>query len=147
MITKYLKKLILLSILILNLFIVATPTFVQATTMSSDIAAQLQAATQEKGAGYGAARDPRLIIVDIVRMALGFLSMIFICLTLYAGYLWMTAGGNEEEVTKAKTLLYQAVIGLGILLSAYGITRAVVTILLGQPIDYSNGVYIQPYVY
>jgi hypothetical protein len=34
----------------------------------------------------------------------------------------MTAGGNEEKVSKAKTTLYRAIIGLIITISAYAIT-------------------------
>jgi hypothetical protein len=49
------------------------------------------------------------------------LGVLFVCLTVYAGFLWMTAGGNEEHIEKAKKLLFRAVIGLIIVLSAYSI--------------------------
>lgn len=108
----------------------------------SEITKQLQAAGGDKGAGYGVAQDPRLIAANIVRTALEFLGIIFIVLTMYAGFLWMTAGGNEEKVTKAKTLLFQAVIGLAIILAAYSITLMVVRLVTGKWTDFENTDYI-----
>ena len=62
------------------------------------------------------------VIATIIQAFLGILGLIFLTLTLYAGYLWMTAGGDETKVTKARTLLQQAVIGLLIIVSTYSIT-------------------------
>ena len=57
----------------------------------------------------------------MVKAALGFLGIIFIVLTIWAGYNWMTAGGNEEKVSKAKNTLIRAIIGLIIIVSSYAI--------------------------
>jgi len=72
--------------------------------------------------GYSEPVDVRVTIARIIRIALSFLGVLFLCLTLYAGFEWMTAGGNDDKVSKAKTLLQQAVIGLVIIISAYSIT-------------------------
>ncbi len=58
----------------------------------------------------------------IVKIILTLVGTIFFVLTVYAGILWMTAGGNEEAVTKATTILKTAIIGLIITLAAYSIT-------------------------
>ena len=58
----------------------------------------------------------------IIKIFLSILSIIFILLMLYGGYLWMTARGNQEQVTKAKELITSAVIGLVIVIAAYAIT-------------------------
>ena len=50
---------------------------------------------------------------------------------VYGGFLWMTAHGNEEQVTKAKNLITAALIGLVIILSAYAISVFVIS-KLGQ---------------
>lgn len=63
-----------------------------------------------------------VIIVEIVKDILSLLGIVFVILSVYAGYLWMTAGGNDEQVGKAKTLIRDAVIGLIIILSAYAIS-------------------------
>jgi hypothetical protein len=41
--------------------------------------------------------------------------------------MWMTSGGNEERVKKAKQILIAAIIGLVIILSAYAITNFIGT--------------------
>ena len=40
--------------------------------------------------------DIRLIIARIIRVALSLVGIILVVLMIYAGYLWMTAGGNDE---------------------------------------------------
>jgi hypothetical protein len=58
----------------------------------------------------------------LIQDAFGLLGIIFVGLTLYAGYLWMTAAGDSKAVDKAKSILTQAVIGLVIMVLAYSIT-------------------------
>ena len=70
-------------------------------------------------------RDPRETVASIIRIALSLLGIIALCYILYAGFSWMTAGGNEEKITSAKHTLSAAVIGLIIILSAYAITNFV----------------------
>ena len=64
---------------------------------------------------------------------LGAVGTIFFFLTIYAGGLWLTSAGNEERITKAKTILFTCVIGLFITLSAYAITNFITTKLGGAP--------------
>ena len=61
----------------------------------------------------------------IINWALTLLGLICLVLILYGGFLWMTAGGNEERVGKAKKILGGAIIGLVIILASYGITAYV----------------------
>ncbi|OGH90171.1 MAG: hypothetical protein A2537_03725, partial [Candidatus Magasanikbacteria bacterium RIFOXYD2_FULL_36_9] len=61
------------------------------------------------------------VIVGVLSLA----GTIFLVLTVYAGILWMTAQGNEDQVTKAKDIVTQAIIGLAITLAAYAITAFV----------------------
>jgi hypothetical protein len=71
--------------------------------------------------GYSTGMDKSGILLfaaRIIGVLLGLLGIIFLVLILYAGYLWMTAGGDEQKVTKAKELIWRAVIGLIIILSA-----------------------------
>ena len=88
----------------------------------ADIGRQLQAAAGQNGAGLGNPVDPRVTAVLIIRVLLSFTTLVLIGLNVYAGFKWMTAGGNEEQVTEAKSLIRNAVIGLIIVLSAYSIT-------------------------
>lgn len=59
----------------------------------------------------------------IVRAALVLLGVIFLVLTIFGGSLYLTAGGNEEQVKKAKSVLIRAAIGLVIVLFAGAVTQ------------------------
>lgn len=65
------------------------------------------------------------ILGVIVNVFLGFLGIIFVGLIIYAGYLWMNARGNEEDVKKAKDTMRMAIIGLIIVVSAWAIWSVV----------------------
>lgn len=84
--------------------------------------------------GYGAnsPMDPRRIVANIVKIVLGLVATILFGLNVYAGFLWMTASGNEDKVSQAKNIIRDATIGLIVVLSAYGITIAVTNIALGR---------------
>lgn len=77
-------------------------------------------------------RDPRAVIVRIINILLGFLGIIAVSLIIFAGFTWMTSEGNEEKVTKAKGILKGAVIGLAIVLSAWGIVSFVFKKIAGD---------------
>ncbi len=92
-----------------------------------DIGKELGSAAGEEGAGFNVESssdniDLRIKIAVIIRYALSFVGTLFVALMVYAGILWMTAGGNDDQVGKAKKLIFQAVIGLFIVFSAYTIT-------------------------
>ncbi|MFA5128279.1 MAG: LamG-like jellyroll fold domain-containing protein [Patescibacteria group bacterium] len=74
--------------------------------------------------------DIRLTIARIIRVALGLLGIVALVLILYGGFVWMTAGGDEEKIQKAKKILVNAVIGLIIILSAYAIASFVINTLV-----------------
>jgi len=69
------------------------------------------------------------IIGTVVSIFLGFLGTIFIILTIYAGFIYMTAQGSEEKVKKALDTLRAALIGLAIVVGSYGIYTAISKVL------------------
>lgn len=118
----------------------------QSNGVSGQAMNQLKSAGEKGGAGYGAPTDPRITAALIVRAILNFLGIIFFCLIIYAGILWMTAGGNDEQIGKAKKLMYRSVIGLIIVLSAYSITWLAMKIAFNYTDDpYGAGVKTLPY--
>ncbi|MFZ2979174.1 MAG: LamG-like jellyroll fold domain-containing protein, partial [Candidatus Magasanikiibacteriota bacterium] len=72
-----------------------------------------------------AGTDIRVIVVKIIRALLGLLGIIALVIVLYGGYVYMTSGGNEEEIGKAKKILINGVIGLIIIFSAFAIVQFV----------------------
>jgi hypothetical protein len=75
--------------------------------------------------------DIRIVIAKIIRYLLGFLGIIAVLLIMYAGWLWMSSGGNEEKVARAKKTLINAVIGLVIIIASFGIVTFILNRLLG----------------
>ncbi len=106
-----------------------------------EITRQLGATAGARGAALGPPTDPRLVIAIIIRIILGLLGTVMLILNLYGGYLWMTAAGNEEQVTKAKTTIRNATIGLAIVLSAYSITIALTNLARGYPLGTGTGLF------
>lgn len=62
---------------------------------------------------------------EIINTALSLVGIIFLALMVYAGYLWMTARGEESQIETAKKIVSSAIIGLVLTMSAYAITTLV----------------------
>ncbi len=69
------------------------------------------------------------VIGKVVAVGLSLIGILFFLLVLYAGFRWMIARGNTEDVTKAKDILEAAAIGLVLVLAAYAISSFVFTSL------------------
>ncbi|MFA4942040.1 MAG: FISUMP domain-containing protein [Patescibacteria group bacterium] len=76
--------------------------------------------------------NPIRIAARIINVFMLLLGVIAVSLVIFAGFKWMTSNGNEENVEAAKKILKNAVIGLAIILSAWGIVTFVLGRLLGD---------------
>ena len=119
------KKFITAAALALTL-VVSAPAVVSAQPLTAD-----SLGISQPGAVGLSNKDVRTTIATIVRTALGFLGTIAFLIFFYAGFLWMTAGGNTEKVEEAQKWMGGAVIGLAIILLSYGLTTFVITQLVG----------------
>jgi hypothetical protein len=61
---------------------------------------------------------------------MGLLGIILVVIILYAGYKWMMAQGNTQQIDEAKKMITNAVIGLVILMAAYAIAQFVLNAVL-----------------
>lgn len=87
--------------------------------------------TEAYGSGaVSADKTLPVIVATIIKQAMGLLGVLMVVLVIYAGFLWMTAGGSEEKVSKAKKLLTNAVIGVILIFLAYAITSYVIEAVL-----------------
>ena len=82
--------------------------------------------------GLGSNTDVKTVIIQIIKLLLGFLGLVAVIIVLYGGFQWMTAAGNEERVTSARATLTAGLIGLIIILSAYAIASFVITTVIQQ---------------
>ena len=76
-------------------------------------------------------RSLEQIIQNIVNFLLGVLGIIFLLLVVYAGYLYLTALGDKDNVKKALTLLKQGLIGLALVVASWAISTALIDVLVG----------------
>lgn len=116
---------VLLTIVLTPLIAIAQ----QSGTLEAEIGNQFVEAAQGAGAGQGEG-EIEVVVARIIRVSLSLLGIIMVALLVYGGYLWMTAGGNEEQITKAKQIIRNAIIGIAIVLSAYAISVFVIRKLL-----------------
>lgn len=85
-------------------------------------------------AGFARANETTLAstVGRIVRVFLSLVGITFTVLMLYGGYLWMTARGEESQITKAKDVIRASIIGLIIALGAFSISNFVVDAILSS---------------
>ena len=122
MIYSFSKNFFLKGIILIILVILLLPNFCQA---QGEIQKGLQQTAKSAGLGEKAPELSTVAgkIVGIVIGLSGFLLTIYL---IYGGFLWMTAGGNEEQIKKAKGMIVNAIIGLIIVIFAYVISNFVI---------------------
>ncbi len=118
---------LLFTLVLLVGFYVFTPSFAFAQNQITSAELGLEQVSSTIGLPT---TDIRLIVARIIRIALGLLGTVAVVLLIYAGFLWMTAGGNEERISTAKKIMINGVIGLMIILSAYAIVNFVINKLV-----------------
>lgn len=69
--------------------------------------------------------EPTLVAYNIINAALSLLAALCLVLLIYAGFLWVWAKGNQDEVKKAKDIIIGTVLGLIVVLASLGITTFV----------------------
>ena len=60
-------------------------------------------------------------IVNIVNYFIGLVSIMAVVMIVYAGYVYITSGGDEKNTAKAKNMLLYAVIGIVVAILAYSV--------------------------
>lgn len=100
------------------------PTVAKQSDSVTDAQRQLDASANQAGINSTTSLDQQ--IATIVKLVLGFLGIVFLILTIIAGFKWMTAGGDAGQVKTAQQSMTNATIGLGIILFSYLISNYVV---------------------
>ncbi|MCF7845719.1 MAG: hypothetical protein K9L85_00600 [Candidatus Peribacteraceae bacterium] len=77
-----------------------------------------------KGNSYGSAIGT---ITGWTNFVLPFVGVIAIAAIIYAGFLYLTAAGNEEQTKKAKNIIMWVVIGIILIFSAYAIVNSLLS--------------------
>lgn len=129
---KYLRHLanltIITIILVLPFFVFGAPD----TANKANPANKLK--TSMENSGYNTTGDETALASNvgyIIGVFLGIMGTIFVIMMVFAGYNWFTAMGDEKKVGKAKDIIWRAIIGLMITLSAWAIWAFVSSKLIG----------------
>lgn len=70
--------------------------------------------------------DLKQTVLNIITFVLGLLGLIAVIMILYGGFIWLTAGGNEDKVDTAKKIISSAAVGLVVILISWAIVNFVV---------------------
>jgi len=116
-------------------FLSAAPALAQNSAVA-EIQKGLTATNKE--AGYSNLKLPDLI-GGFISVILGVVGIIFLILAVYAGVMYMTAGGDPGKVKKAKEILTQSLIGLIIIVAAYALTQFVVDQIISATSSATQG--------
>lgn len=81
--------------------------------------------THRAGAVSGSQPSLIAILASLINFILGLLGVILLVYIMLAGFYWMTAGGNEDNVKKAKTMMMNATVGLIIVIASFAIATFV----------------------
>lgn len=81
------------------------------------------------------ARSAREFIVNAVNFALSFLGVIAMTVIIYGGFLFITAGGNEEQSGKGKKAIQYSIIGILIIIASFAIVNTVLRVGGGEERD------------
>ncbi|MDD4352125.1 MAG: pilin [Candidatus Gracilibacteria bacterium] len=68
--------------------------------------------------------DIQEIASNFINWILGFVGLIAVIMFIYAGFLYLTAGGNDENTGKAKKIMMYTIIGIILIMLAYTIVAA-----------------------
>lgn len=119
-------KILLASIAAILLLAASAPS-AQAVSGINQLKNNLNIIGTETGLGdQGDANLPQKIAA-IINIALGFVALIAVIMIIYAGFKWITAGGNEETVKEARGNIRNAVIGIVVIMLSYAIINFVVS--------------------
>ncbi|MDD5438535.1 MAG: hypothetical protein PHC70_05360 [Patescibacteria group bacterium] len=126
---KKLKKLSALVVLIVGLGLVlptcatlaqAAPQGLQAISAGAKKAAG--------GAGLAGSNSPDMItlIGQLIGAVMGLVGVLLFGYMVYGGFKWMTAAGDQKNVTEAISIIRNAIIGIVIIVAAYAISNYVI---------------------
>ena len=83
--------------------------------------------------GYGRTETiislPEFVGTYVIKPVLGITGTILFALMTYAGFLWVTAQGDDKKIKKAKDILSECIVGTVILVGAYALANFVITAL------------------
>jgi uncharacterized membrane protein YwzB len=79
--------------------------------------------------GIAASRSLTELLVDLIKILLGFAGLVAVVIVVIGGFWYMTSGGNEELAEKGKKTMLNFVLGLAVIILAYTIVNILADLL------------------
>ena len=95
-----------------------------------------------EAAGVETEAELPVVIGKIIRVFIAAMGVVLLVILIYAGFLWMTAGGDSEKVEKAKKWMTNGVIGLIIIIFAFSIVTYII-----NKLTEADGLQVSPPYY
>lgn len=73
----------------------------------------------------GAGATAQGVIGSVIDKVLGVVGALALIMFIYGGITWMTAMGNDQQITKGKNVLMWAALGLIVIFSSYALVKFV----------------------
>ena len=77
--------------------------------------------------GFSDSKSPFEVLGLLLGVVLGVVGVVFVIITIQGGFLWMTAGGKEDQVKQARDKIANGAIGIIIIFAAYMLTGFVLS--------------------
>jgi len=117
---KKIAKHLLSLVLVMSVFVVPALTSAAGTLQVTDLGTNEVSTGIELGE-----KSPIDTATSLINTIMIFLGLIAVCIILVGGFKWMTAMGSEDKIGEAKKLMAAGVVGIIIILSAWGIAKYV----------------------
>jgi len=117
------------SLLPFTVGLLTLPMAVHAQSFSDRVLSGAEYASEP--AGLTETGSLEVVTGNVIGVALSLIGVLLLIIMIYAGFLWMTAAGNTDQVQKARSMIINAVIGLVIVFGAYALTEFVIRSLSG----------------
>ena len=111
------------------LFLVISCCLMSTVALADSPFKQAQSSLTTTGGSTGMESNFLGTLAKIIQYVLGTLGLILLVIFIYAGFLYMTAGGNPEQTKKAKTWMRNGLIGLIITVLSYAIATYIISIM------------------
>jgi hypothetical protein len=102
----------------------AEPSFATSLIQSDDQIGAVKGLTGGEG-------DLKTLAATIINFFLGFLVFVMVVMIIYAGVLYVTSAGNEDNVGKAKKILLYCVIGVVLIAISYAFVNTLLGVAAG----------------
>ncbi len=109
--------------------------FFSSPVVHAQQAAEVGLKQTQTAAGFSDSNSLPVVVGKIINGFLGVLGVIVVGMIVYAGFLIVTAAGNEEQVGRGKKILVNSVIGVLLIFSSYAIASFIIKRIGGATTD------------